>query len=234
MKRIAVIIPAYNEEQSIQKLLSELSSIHIPAYEIQAVVVNDASKDKTAELARQCPCVLLDLSVNLGIGGAVQTGYKYALENKFDFAVQMDGDGQHPPQELVKLIMCQQESNSNVVIGSRFITSEGFQSSGMRRFGINYLSALIRMLTGLKVHDVTSGFRLIDLQTLSLVNTYYPDEYPEPESLIFFQAQNLKITETQVEMRERQGGKSSIRAFKSIYYIFKVSLAILYTFIRTR
>jgi hypothetical protein len=146
----------------------------------------------------------------------------------------VDGDGQHPPKEIVKLLNCLKAENANIVIGSRFISKEGFQSSGMRRMGINYLKFLILFLTGKRITDATSGFRLFDRKTLELVQNYYPDEYPEPESMIYFQRKRLKIVETQVEMLERQGGVSSIRAFKTIYYMVKVSIAIFYTFIRTK
>ena len=234
MQKLAIVIPAYNESASISGLIRELNATQIDGFQLVPVVVNDCSKDNTAEIVRKENCVLIDLPVNLGIGGAVQSGFIYAYENNFDFAIQVDGDGQHPPREIVKLLNCLIAENANIVIGSRFISKEGFQSSGLRRMGINYLRYLILLLTGKKITDATSGFRLFDRKTLELVQNYYPDEYPEPESLIYFHRKKLKIVETQVEMLERQGGVSSIRAFKTIYYMVKVSLAIFYTFIRTK
>ena len=176
----------------------------------------------------------LNLPVNLGIGGAVQTGFKYAFLNNYDFAIQADGDGQHPASEIPKLVRAALSENADVVIGSRFIEKEGFQSSAMRRFGINYFKLLNKMLVGVTVNDSTSGFRLINRKVLELVSEYYPDEYPEPEAIIVYSLNKYKIIEVPVTMRERQGGVSSIGALSSVYYMFKVSLAILFTFIRIK
>lgn len=231
--RIAVVIPAYNEEQSIAKVVD---SVHSAAtkflFSLTPVVVNDCSKDATGEIISKLNCVAIHLPVNLGIGGAVQTGMKYAFENNFDFAVQMDGDGQHPAEELIKLIECAKNEQADVVIGSRFISGEGFQSTFMRRVGIGFFSKLIKLLAGYKIADTTSGYRLFNSKALALIDEYYPDEYPEPEAIIYFSKSNLKVVETPVKMLERQGGVSSIGFYASVYYMLKVSLALIFTYIR--
>jgi glycosyltransferase involved in cell wall biosynthesis len=233
-KKLAVVIPAYNEQDSIALVVNNILSLEIPDFKIVPLVVNDCSKDETANIASQLECILLDLPVNLGIGGAVQTGYKYAYENDFDYVIQVDGDGQHPAEEIVKLVNEAEKREYNIIIGSRFIEKEGFQSSGMRRFGISFLRNWIKLFSGKTIYDNTSGFRLFDRKVLELVSTTYPDEYPEPESIIMFAKKGFKIKEVPVIMKERQGGESSIRAFNQLYYMIKVSLAIFYTFLRTK
>lgn len=233
--KIAAIVPAYNEETSIAAVVEDILQLaSAQKLFITVVVVNDCSKDATSDIISKLNCVALHLPVNLGIGGAVQTGFKYAVENGFDCAIQIDGDGQHPASEIPKLIRAAQEQQLDVVIGSRFISKSGFQSSATRRLGINYFKWLNRFLVGVLINDSTSGFRLINKKTLEIVSENYPDEYPEPEAIILYALQHLKIGEVAVQMKERQGGTSSIGAFSSIYYMFKVSLAIMYTFIRIK
>lgn len=232
-KKALIIIPCFNEEQSIAILLDELSMIDFSGhYDVNMTVVNDGSIDKTAEVVSQFDIILLDLPVNLGIGGAVQTGFKYALENDFDVAIQVDGDGQHPPAEIQKLLNVYHETKSNIVIGSRFITKQGFQSSTLRRFGIFYLHWLNKVFTKKYIYDITSGFRLFDKQAIALAARYYPDEYPEPESLVIFAKAGFSISETPVMMKPRQGGQSSIRYFSQMYYIIKVTIAMFFSYIR--
>ena len=149
-------------------------------------------------------------------------------------AIQIDGDGQHPASEIPELLNAMKENNYDVVIGSRFISKEGFQSSAIRRVGINYFKWLNRFLVGVTINDSTSGFRILNKKTLEIVSDIYPDEYPEPEAIILYSLNNLKIGEVSVTMKERQGGVSSIGRASSIYYMFKVSLAIIYTFIRIK
>jgi len=231
--KVLIVIPCYNEEASLPKLLPELLSAALPnGYQLEALIVNDCSKDNTSAVAKKHKATVIDLPVNLGIGGAVQTGILYARENDFDMAIQLDGDGQHPPKELPKLINHHLESGANIVIGSRFLEKEGFQSSFVRRLGINYFHWVNRLMTGTRVYDSTSGFRLFDRKAIALASGYYPDEYPEPESLVIFSKAGLKIAEVPVIMAERQGGQSSIRSFGSLYYCFKVSLAMFFSFIR--
>ncbi|OQA00164.1 MAG: Undecaprenyl-phosphate mannosyltransferase [Bacteroidetes bacterium ADurb.Bin408] len=235
MQRIAVIVPAYNEEKSIAAVVATVKAQKLPdGYMADVVVVNDCSHDTTAQIASGLDCVLLNLAVNLGIGGAVQTGLIYALNNGYNYAVQMDGDGQHPASELPKLINALETENADIVIGSRFMLKEGFQSSFMRRVGINYFTKLIGALTGLSITDATSGYRLFGHKALELASNYYPDEYPEPEAIIYFKLNGLKIIETPVQMNERREGKSSIGTFASLYYMLKVTLAVLFTYIKCR
>ena len=231
--KILVIIPCFNEQVSLPQLLSDLQMIDLPQkYQLEVAVVNDCSKDKTKEVAKNSYAKLIDLPVNLGIGGAVQSGLKYALQNNFDLAVQMDGDGQHPPKELIKLLSCQENLNANLVIGSRFIEKEGFQSSFLRRLGVSYFHWLNKLFTGKNIYDSTSGFRLFDRKAIALGANYYPDDYPEPESLVVFSKAGLSIIETPVIMLSRNGGQSSIRNFSSLYYCVKVTMAMFYSSIR--
>jgi len=233
MIEIAVIIPAYNEEENLPQLLNEIQNTASDHIKLHPIVVNDCSKDKTADIARKHGAFLIDLPVNLGIGGAVQTGMIYAYRSGYQFALQLDGDGQHPPGEISKLMNAYRENKSNIVIGSRFLAIEGFKSSRFRRMGIFYLRHVIRFFTGLHITDSTSGFRLYDRKALELIHEYYPDEYPEPEAIIYFHKHGMKISETQVNMRERTGGKSSISFLNSFYYFWKVSLAIFYSYLKS-
>ncbi len=231
--KLLIIIPCFNEEDSIASLLNELVQLVVPnTFELTVAVINDCSRDNTALIAAKFSVVVINLPVNLGIGGAMQTGYKYALENNFDIAVQMDGDGQHPPAELNKLLQYWQNTKANVVIGSRFLVKQGFQSSIIRRWGISYFHWLNKFFTGIHIYDSTSGFRLFDRKAIELAVQYYPDEYPEPESIVVFAKSGLSVHETPVIMKERQGGKSSIRYFSQLYYIVKVSIAMFFSFIR--
>lgn len=234
MDKVAIIIPAYNEESSITKVVESIQELTSDNTKYVAVVINDASTDNTAKICKQLPCVFIDLPVNLGIGGAVQSGYKYAFQNQYDYAVQVDGDGQHPISQVSTLLQSMKENKLDVVIGSRFIQKEGFQSTLLRRLGIKYLENLIHLLTGQRISDATSGFRMFNKKVLALVSEDYPDEYPEPESMVMFLRKGFKVQEIPVVMHERQGGTSSIRYFKQLYYFFKVSLAILYTFLKTK
>jgi glycosyltransferase involved in cell wall biosynthesis len=236
MLRLLVIIPAFNEEDNIKNVLKDLLSKNGEFLELgfqtEILVVNDCSKDRTASIVTELGIKLLDLPVNLGIGGAMQCGYKYALRNNFDFALQLDGDGQHPPSEIVKILNATQTDNADIIIGSRFLDKKGFQSTYLRRIGINYFKNLNKFLIGLTIFDSTSGFRLFNRRAVELACKYYPDEYPEPESIVYFALNKLKISETPVIMAERIGGVSSIRSFKSIYYMVKVTLSTFFVFIR--
>ena len=231
--KVLIVIPCYNEEASLPTLLPGLLATTLPqGYQLEALIVNDCSKDNTSAVAKKYKATVIDLPVNLGIGGAVQTGILYARDNRFDMVIQLDGDGQHPPKELPKLINHHLETGANVVIGSRFLEKEGFQSSFTRRLGIKYFHWVNLLLTGQQIYDSTSGFRLFDRKAIELASIYYPDEYPEPESLVVFSKAGLKVAEVAVVMAPRQGGQSSIRSFGSLYYCFKVSLAMFFSFIR--
>jgi len=230
--KIAVVIPAYNEEESITAVVANVNSVSTPEVTMIPVVINDCSKDSTLKIISGLNCIALDLPINLGIGGAVQTGIKYAFNNGFDYAVQIDGDGQHPPQRIPMLMEELRKNNWDVVIGSRFINNEGFQSTILRRTGIRYFQGLLKLITGETVTDPTSGMRLMNRKTMELLYSYYPDEYPEPEALIIYNRNGLKFGEVPVQMIERQGGQSSIQGFGTIYYMFKVTIAIIFTYLR--
>lgn len=231
--RLAIIIPAYNEEASLPTLIDEIKQLSIQNVEVVPIVVNDCSTDATATIVRNLDVDLLDLAVNLGIGGAVQTGMVYAFNAGFDYAMQVDGDGQHPPKEISKMMEAFLKSECNVLIGSRFLTGEGFQSSSYRRMGIGYLRVLVKLLSGLNISDSTSGFRLYDRKAIATIKAYYPDEYPEPEAIIYFKKRGLKISEIPVLMESRQGGKTSISFINSIYYFWKVSLGLFFSYLKS-
>lgn len=231
--KIAAVVPAYNESHAIKNVVDGLTAAaEKNGIDLTVVVVNDCSTDNTAAIIDRLPCIALHLPVNLGIGGAVQTGFKFAFENNFDFAIQVDGDGQHPAEEISKIIAAAVKNSWDVTIGSRFLTKEGFQSSSMRRAGIKYFSRLNKFLTGFSIYDTTSGFRLLNKKALAIVSEYYPDEYPEPEAIVLYARHKLRVGEVQVQMRERQGGVSSINSSGAIYYMGKVTLACLFTRVR--
>lgn len=235
MSTIAAIIPAFNEEKAIADVIEGIRLLErTDDLSVDVIVVNDCSTDKTAAVASCLDCVVLNLPVNLGIGGAVQTGFKYAYQNGYDIALQVDGDGQHPPEEIPKLVKALEEDEADVVIGSRFIEGVGYQSSFLRRAGIRYFMVLNELAAKVRITDSTSGFRAMNRRALALVNDYYPDQYPEPEAIILYSLNGLRIQEVAVKMRERHGGQSSISAIASIYYLFKVTFAIFFTYIRLR
>lgn len=229
--RKLIIIPAYNEEANIEKTVE---AILRESPDFDYVVINDCSKDKTKEICEKNRFNIVNLPINLGIGGAVQTGYKYALEYGYDIAVQVDGDGQHDPAFLEKMAEVLEKEKLDMVIGSRFIDKEGFQSSAMRRIGIKYFTALIKILTGKTITDPTSGLRMIGKNVIELYASDYPKDYPEPESVVAVLRRGMKVKEIPVVMKSRQGGVSSINPSKSVYYMIKVTLAILVESIRKR
>jgi glycosyltransferase involved in cell wall biosynthesis len=204
--RTLIIIPCFNEEASIARVLEECRA-SVPACD--TVVVDDGSKDNTTKVASRYTEVLR-LPANLGIGGAVQTGLKYAERMGYDFAVQIDGDGQHPPQELSKLFDCYEAKKANLTIGSRFIDGSGFQSTLIRRAGIGVLRFMVRRLTGSGLSDPTSGLRLFDRAAIEYFSREYPRDYPEPVSCVLAHEKGLSMEEVPVLMRERSGGVSSI------------------------
>ncbi|RZJ64734.1 MAG: glycosyltransferase family 2 protein [Flavobacterium sp.] len=233
LKRVLIVIPCYNEEVALPLLLQEFEGLQLPeVYELTLLAVNDCSKDNTLKVARNFNIKILDLPTNLGIGGAVQSGLKYAKRYNFDMAIQLDGDGQHPPSQIIKLLDATAEFGADVVIGSRFLNNEGFQSSFMRRLGIKYFYRLNQLLTGNNIYDSTSGFRLLGRKAIEIAAENYPDDYPEPESLVIFSKAGLKIREVPVVMNHRLGGTSSIGGSASIYYCIKVTISMLFSFIR--
>lgn len=219
-----IIIPAFNEEGSIEKVVNNLTE-KFPQYDY--LVVNDGSTDGTKNICSGNGYQVVNLVINMGIGGAVQTGYRYARDNHYDIAVQIDGDGQHDVSFLAEMIKLIEENKADVVIGSRFVEKEGFQSSQMRRVGINFLSILAWILTGVRVKDITSGYRVINRKFIKIFAEDYPSDYPEPEAMVIAAVHGGKILEYPVVMRERENGESSITLKKSVYYMIKVTLAML-------
>lgn len=223
--KILLIIPAYNEEKNILKVCQEIESQEGLDY----IVINDASTDNTLQICKDNQLNYINLISNLGIGGAVQTGYKYALENEYDIAVQFDGDGQHDIHYIAEICKPIIDGKVNLCIGSRYIKDKKstFQSTFMRRFGKNIISLILKICCKVKVTDPTSGFRAADRNVIKIFASNYPCDYPEPESLVHILKLGYKIAEVPVNMKERQGGKSSISAWKSIQYMIRVSLAII-------
>lgn len=222
MKKL-IIIPAYNEANNLPGVVEDIKT-NAPDYDY--VIINDASTDDTIQLCKDKGFHFLDLASNLGIGGAVQTGYQYALAEGYDIAVQFDGDGQHSAEYLRRLE--EHLDEADMVIGSRFIENIGFQSTGARRAGIKYISWLIKVCTGHKITDPTSGFRMSNRKVIEQFSEKYPWDYPEPESSVTILKKNLRIVEVPVIMKKRQSGKSSIgNPFKSLFYMLKVSFGII-------
>ncbi|WP_096084716.1 glycosyltransferase family 2 protein [Agaribacterium haliotis] len=230
-KRILIIIPAYNEAASI---VGVVNSINEQKKGYFCVVINDGSQDDTAQLAENAGAKVLDLPANLGIGGAVQTGFKYAKRFNFDVAIQFDGDGQHMASEIPKLIH-KLDDGYDICIGSRFVEqTQGFQSTRIRRLGIYFFETLNRLLIKQRVTDSTSGFRAYGRPAIEFLADNYPTDYPEPEAVIELARAGFKLTEVATEMKARQGGESSISSWKSIYYMVKVSISMLMAYWRSR
>jgi glycosyltransferase involved in cell wall biosynthesis len=228
-QRVAIIIPCYNEAENIIQVIDDICSAQ-PSGEIwQPIVVNDCSIDNTAEIVRNDQrAILLDLPCNLGVGAAVQTGFKYAVKHNFDYAVKFDGDGQHRAGALVELLKPLQDNVVDMTIGSRFINPEtgGFQSTMIRRVGIRWLRLMVFVFTGYRASDPTSGLRAYSKNALNFAMRYYPSfDYPEPEEIILMRRNGFTIADIYTTMNERQGGVSSISSLKSIYYMLKVSFA---------
>ena len=224
MSKVLLIIPAYNEEESLRSLIEEIKTV---CSGMDYLVVNDCSSDDTERLLEELGANYISLPCNMGIGGAVQSGYRYAAQNGYDIAIQIDGDGQHDVRFVKDMVKLIEDKQADVVIGSRFIDKEGFQSSQARRIGIRILSMLIRLTCGARVKDVTSGFRAVNRRFIELFAENYPDDYPEPEVIVTAKLYGAVIKELPVVMRERTTGKSSINLKRSIYYMIKVSLAII-------
>ena len=230
-KKVLIIIPAYNESENIEKVVDNLID-NYPQYDY--IIVNDCSTDNTEEIIKRRGYNYISLPANLGIGGGVQSGYIYAVQNNYDIAVQMDGDGQHNPAYIEKLIAPIIADEADITIGSRFIEKTGFQTSFMRRLGINFISFVIRICCGVKATDTTSGFRASNSEVNKFFSLNYAQDYPEPEAIVSASLNGYRIQDVAVEMNERMGGVSSINATRSIYYMIKVSLALIICRIGTK
>lgn len=221
-KRVA-IVPAFNEAQNIGRVIDEL---HAFDGSFDVVVVSDGSTDATAEVARAHGARVLKLPFNLGIGGAVQTGFRYAWEQGYELAVRCDGDGQHDPSELPKVLAPVLAGDADIVVGSRFTGDESYRSSAARRIGIRILAAVVSLIAHQRVTDTTSGFQALNRKALALFAADYPHDYPEVEGIVMTVRHRLRLHEVPVRMREREHGRSSITALRSIYYMAKVLLAL--------
>ena len=227
--KILLIIPSYNEEENVLNNYNKIVDYNKKnKTDYAAIVINDGSKDKTEEICINNNIPHICLVHNLGIGGAVQTGYKYALENNYDIAIQFDGDGQHDVRYVKDIIKPIINKKADMVIGSRFVdnSSSDFKSSRARRIGIKIISFFIRLFTGKKIYDTTSGFRAINKKLISRFAYKYPVEYPEPVSTTEILKDGFIVDEVAVSMNERENGVSSIRAWKNVYYMINVILSI--------
>lgn len=221
MRSVCVIVPAYNEAESIQKVLRQIKQV---SRSYQIVVVNDGSTDQTSQLAKKSGAVVLDLPFNTGIGAAVQTGLKYAQAHGYQVAVQVDADGQHPPREIPKLLNT--AKSVDFVIGSRFIKKNNYRATLSRALGIRFLSWLIQLTCGQKITDPTSGFRVYNQRVINFLSHYYPIDFPEPESVVSLLQQGFRIKEIGVTMRPRVTGKSSIINLKAVYLYTAILIGI--------
>lgn len=222
--KILVILPAYNEEKSIGSVIEDIRK-HVP--EADVLVINDGSLDSTERVAKSKGALVIDLPFNLGIGAAMQAGYKFANREHYEIAVQCDGDGQHPPYQIKNLIAPLLENKADIVIGSRFLGSFGYRSSISRQIGIILFSWLLSIVTKTRLTDTTCGFRALNKKALQSFSIYYPVDYPEVEALVLAHKEGLRITETPIRIFPRKQGSSSIGFLSSFYYTVKVFLAVL-------
>jgi glycosyltransferase involved in cell wall biosynthesis len=223
VRRIA-LVPAFNEQQNVGRVIEEIRAFD-PGLDI--VVIDDGSVDGTAAAAREHGATVLCLPFNLGIGGAVQTGFRYAFEHEYELAVRVDGDGQHDPAQLDRVIAPVLAGEADIAVGSRFVeASQGYRSSRSRRVGIRLLALVVSRIVGRRVTDTTSGFQALNSKGIALFARDYPHDYPEVEATVMVSRHRLRAVEVPVSMRERSSGRSSITAVRSIYYMLKVLLAI--------
>ena len=219
----AIILPAFNEEESLGKLLSELREV---VGDMEIVVINDGSSDCTAEVARAGGATVLDLACNVGVGGAVQAGLKYCLQAGYDVVLRCDADGQHPPSQVPVLLKALEKRDDDMVIGSRYLEIESFRSTAVRRAGIRCLCYMLSTICRAPVSDPTSGFFAIRKNLMHLFAECYPSDYPEPEALALMRRQGFSFSEVPVIFKEREAGVSSIGNWGTLYYAIKVGLAL--------
>lgn len=220
---LCVIVPAHNEEKTIVSVIHKIRHV-APGAAI--VVVNDGSTDNTKLEAEKTNTIVLDLPINLGIGGAMQTGFKYAVREGYQMAMQVDGDGQHDPQFIPNVLEPLKTRAADMVIGSRFLQPIGYTSSFIRLFGIRFFAWLIGMVTNKRIFDATSGYRAYNRRALEFAARHYPSDFPEPESIVTFLRNGFRIKEVPVIMKARQGGVSSVRPFKGMYFVISNAIAI--------
>jgi len=221
--RILIIVPAYNEDASLPGVIRDLRESFTKG---DILVVDDGSHDATAQAAISAGVSVVQLPFNLGIGGAVQTGYRYAHRQGYDIALQFDGDGQHLASEIEGLLGPLFAGSADLVVGSRFLNRGGYRPGLMRRLGIVIFSRILSAIMGMPVTDTTSGFRAASREAIEFFSRMYPEDYPEVESLVLVHRAGMRVAEVAVAMRERTGGQSSITPVRSIYYMVKVLLAV--------
>jgi glycosyltransferase involved in cell wall biosynthesis len=224
-----VIIPALNEQESIAGVI-DLVRQQTPWADI--VVINDGSSDDTGQIAEQTGAIVLHLPYNVGIGAGVQTGFMFADLQGYDIVIRNDGDGQHTPTDIPEMLRLLRETDTDIVIGSRYLQDRGYLGTPMRRLGSMILARLISAIIRQRVTDPTSGFTACNRRAIKLCAQIYPHDYPEPESIVLLHRAGLKLREIPVEMKERTGGQSSITPVRSAYYMAKVTLAILVGLLR--
>ncbi len=228
--RIVAIVPAFNEEGAIGGVVDAIRAVS-PAFDV--VVVDDGSHDRTSAIARRHGAAVVRHPYNIGIGGTVQTGFKYALERGYETAVRLDGDGQHDAAELPKLLGPIERGDADIVTGSRFVDGSGdYRPPLARRIGIVWFAKIVSLLTRQRVTDTTSGFQALNRRGIALFAGDYPSDYPEVEATVLVHKHRLRLVEVQVAMRERETGQSSITFVRSIYYVFKVTLALFVAMLR--
>jgi glycosyltransferase involved in cell wall biosynthesis len=223
LPRIVAIIPAFNEEKSVANVVRGLLRI---GPNVTPLVIDDGSSDRTAEVAREAGAEVISLLQNLGIGGAVQTGYLYARKRGYDIAVQVDADGQHKPDQLMKIVEPLLRGEADLVLGSRFVERTSYVAGSARRLGIRILASFVSAINRQRLYDVTSGFRAIGRKGIELFAVDYATDYPEVDSLVLIKKRGLRIVEVPVEMEPRQEGSSSITPLRSVYYMVKVTLVL--------
>jgi glycosyltransferase involved in cell wall biosynthesis len=229
--RKAAIVPAYNEASSIAGVVAELRATQP---ELEIVVIDDGSTDETAAVARRAGAEVVQLPFNLGIGGAVQTGIEWARRRGCELAVQVDGDGQHDPREIDKLLEPILAGQADVAVGTRFAGEGTYRPSLARRIGIGVFAGLVSLIVRQRVTDTTSGFRAMNERAIELFADEYPYDYPEVEATVLIFRHRLRLVEVPVTMRQRETGRSSITVFRSLYYMGKVSLALFVGLLRPR
>jgi glycosyltransferase involved in cell wall biosynthesis len=223
--RAIALVPALNEEGTIAAVIAELRAFDS---ELEILVIDDGSHDRTAEVARRSGARVLRLPFNLGIGGAVQTGFRYAFENGFELAVRVDGDGQHDPSQLAAVVEPVVRGDTDIAVGSRYLAArgDGYRSSATRRVGIRLLARVVSLLTRQRITDPTSGFQALNRKAIMLFAADYPHDYPEVEAVVLVERHRLRLVEVPIAMRPRTSGRSSIRTLSSVYYMVKVLLAL--------
>lgn len=231
MSRVLVILPAYNEAANIERTVRNIRTAY-PAFEV--LVVNDGSADATGQLAQQAGALVVHLPYNVGIGAAVQTAFRFARDHHYEVVVRNDGDGQHAPEGIARLLERLQQGDVDIVIGSRFLNGGDYGTSPARLAGIGVLRWLLSRIAQQRITDPTSGFAAFNARAIALFARSYPYDYPEPEAIVLARRAGLRLCEIPVQMLPRTGGQSSITPLRSVYYMFKVTLAILINLLRKR